>query len=852
MSLHDDLWDWTQKLADWQSDLLGRVLTGAGVDDDAVLANVLSAAGKAAMTPNCVRAVESDLPTSANSPSGLRLEAILDLENVGLIDDGERLAFNKNGITLIYGDNGAGKSSYSRILKASCRARGTAAKVLPNAFKVGAPGARSKAKVAFDVGSNTSVFEWSESAPPDQRLKGVSVFDSASARHYIDDKGRVAYQPAELEVITRLAVEQDRLGKRIEDMLHEIERGRPRFSDAEFMPGTQVRRLFDGINESTDIAPFEALAAVSDDEQIRRQELRRRLLELKQKNPHSVAKTNRERAKTLRQFAAQFDESGVLVGDDGSAAWAKLQERLAIAKQAASQFSAPGKPAHLLGVGSPSGTRMWSTAKEFAAQHGLGLDASASHGSCPLCLQSLNKLALERFGAFEEFVVGAIQTALDGVSKEHLELATRLNAAALVNDQDLAVLDALLSDVPALLKGTVEFRQTVAERATVLLSAAVNDGSPMSPVLPQNPGEAIRERANYLDADALELEQSADSTAATKIGAELAELDSRVALSQRRSDIQLAVSLARDAAVYRKAQGLLRTQALTAKKTEWADAAVTAALRAALTKELNALGADHLQVRLASKGKKGETELALELKDVKVGKTSEILSEGEQRALALAFFLAEVAVGSSDAPLVVDDPVSSLDHERRDHVAARLAEAAKTRQVIVFTHDIVFALALKKEAASRGANVADTRVFRAGSAAGRVTAGLPWRAEDVHGRVKKLRTELQTLTASEKKAADPEELRPPIEQWCKRLRDTWEQSVEEVVLGGVVYRFSPDVQTQRLKGVRVDDTVVKTVNDGMAWASKYVHDEAPAKNSPLPTCAQLAEQLSRLDGLVKS
>jgi hypothetical protein len=41
--------------------------------------------------------------------------------------------------------------------------------------------------------------------------------------------------------------------------------------------------------------------------------------------------------------------------------------------------------------------------------------------------------------------------------------------------------------------------------------------------------------------------------------------------------------------------------------------------------------------------------------------------------------------------IVFDDPVSSLDHMRREQIARRLAREAKVRQVNVFTHDLAFA-----------------------------------------------------------------------------------------------------------------------------------------------------------------
>ncbi len=49
--------------------------------------------------------------------------------------------------------------------------------------------------------------------------------------------------------------------------------------------------------------------------------------------------------------------------------------------------------------------------------------------------------------------------------------------------------------------------------------------------------------------------------------------------------------------------------------------------------------------------------------------------------------------------IVVDDPVSSLDHARMEAVAKRLVKEAKAdRQVIIFTHNLFFHHAVFEEA----------------------------------------------------------------------------------------------------------------------------------------------------------
>jgi DNA repair ATPase RecN len=71
-------------------------------------------------------------------------------------------------------------------------------------------------------------------------------------------------------------------------------------------------------------------------------------------------------------------------------------------------------------------------------------------------------------------------------------------------------------------------------------------------------------------------------------------------------------------------------------------------------------------------------------------KPSTVLSEGEQRVIALADFLAEALMRPAGAPLVFDDPVTGLDRRRAGYIVDRLTELSAERQVIVFTHDVWF------------------------------------------------------------------------------------------------------------------------------------------------------------------
>merc|ERR1711974_303229 len=86
---------------------------------------------------------------------------------------------------------------------------------------------------------------------------------------------------------------------------------------------------------------------------------------------------------------------------------------------------------------------------------------------------------------------------------------------------------------------------------------------------------------------------------------------------------------------------------------------------------------------------------------------NKVLSEGEQKTIALCEFLTELQLDTTVAPVVFDDPVNSLDHLIIQDVAKRLVDLSKDRQVIVFTHNVIFYnafFAQQKNALNRGLN----------------------------------------------------------------------------------------------------------------------------------------------------
>lgn len=126
----------------------------------------------------------------------------------------QELAFEPDGLTVIYGQNGAGKSGYARILKRACRSR-HAGEIMPDAFNPGPAGKAaaniliSKADVVHDP------LAWTDTGQPDPVLSAVCVFDKDCASVHVREKNEVTFRPFGLDIPDDLAFVCQRLKEKL-------------------------------------------------------------------------------------------------------------------------------------------------------------------------------------------------------------------------------------------------------------------------------------------------------------------------------------------------------------------------------------------------------------------------------------------------------------------------------------------------------------------------------------------------------------------------------------------------------------------------------------------------------------
>lgn len=833
---------WLNGLPLWQQDVARRLADRPDLDDDEyaeVLALVKGANGITLRTPAAVpRPISAADVAGDPGRSAVQLIAVGGLEGVGLVGKGERLTFAEMGLTVVYGPNASGKSSFVRALKKLCRTVDADCVVRPSVYDATGSRVVPSAEVTYRDGGEVINARTSLTGDVAVRLTGMSVFDSRCAELYTDRENTVQFVPSELHLLVRLADLQNRLRHTISEERDGLLAQRPAVDRYPEQTGVgSALRCLNGTGADPDLA---ALARLSPEEVTRLGQLRTAVATASTPTSRADAATARRESREARELSATLAALQDAVSGPASDRLREAAARDAAAREAV-RIDAQELIGPVEGIGSQPWAVLWQAARDFVAASG-GVFPPAAGQHCPLCLQPIAADASERMVHFERHVTGNVRIVATQRAQE-LE-----NALASV-----APARAPGARVP-LLAGLKEREPETAEVVDAFISAVEQHMAGMSadPAAAQPSGisaagaiTALIAWADSRDGHAATLEATDDPAALAALKSELAELEARVAFA---SDLERFVAWQQALASARaldRVHSALATNRISFAQKGLAESQLNGALETALDVEMKNLSCT-LPVASRTRTQLAETRVAVELKSATTARVCDIASEGERRALALAFFFAELAVAADLGGIIVDDPVSSLDDDRRWYIAERLVDESLRRQVIVFTHDLPFLFDLQTIAKKNGADPVIEGIWRFGDQVGRVDPDPPFTAMKLKQRIGKLKQRAQQWD-SRLPPATQEEAWRRVTDFYKDMRNTWERAVEEGLFKGVVQRFQREVKTLALKDVVITDELVKQVTDGMSRASMFVHDApAAAGVGPLPTRADLERDVAAL------
>ena len=851
-----EILQWSIDRPHWQRDALRRLVTKGELNETDILepSNLCKATHGLGDRVKSVPLDPNHLPRPGAGAKPVSLQSLTHHVGVNALAQNQTIEFGPS-LTVVYGANAAGKSGYTRILKRACRARG-AEEILGNVVSGIAPG-RPSATIRFMAEGERRNYLWCDDQPPNPFLSRVSVFDHHCASVYVEKQTDVAFRPMGLDLFDKLSNTCEAVKKILEKERSTLESQKLQFPDV--AEGTTVHDLITNLTSLTNPETVKNLALLTKTEKARRDDLRNRIRDLRADDPERIAQAIELRAKRAMVLVSRVKNSleicsGTKIEELFTAREKKMKTRRVVEQLKRETF----QEQPLLKTGSDAWRKLWNAAERFSmsdAYPDRDFPFTEEDSRCVLCQEKLTEEAVARLRQFRDFLSSTAQNDDDRATAEYEEKQKEMSEVLVLDAPATEALHEVRLDDFGLAEA-VQMCLVAAETRREKVTDALIDGSPCPGNLPSLTFDVhvLIGYVQNLENRASELREPDQQMTLNQLSDELNELEARQILSDNESEVLEAIERKKRIAAYELCVGETRTNTITRKSSAVTTRAVTEQLTSSFSQELDALRFHHVEIQMvAAGGSRGSLYHRLQLRRAPGAEVSKVVSEGEARCLSIASFFAELSTAAERSAILFDDPVSSLDHNWRNNVAERLVVEGLSRQVIVFTHDIVFLHALVEKAEEFDVELKRQYLRREQTGAGLSSQQLPWPAMRVRDRIRHLNALWQDASKTHRKG-NQEMYEIEASRIYGLLREAWERGFEEVLLAGTVERYRNSVQTKhaiQLADICAEDC--KELDAGMTKCSRWLpgHDQSPADNSPFPAPSEVNDDIKSLDDWIQ-
>jgi hypothetical protein len=776
-------------------------------------------------------------PSNLEAAEPLIIDKLHDVTGVNALVQGAIIEPHE-ALTILFGENGTGKTGYSRIFKALAASRTADEVILGN---IDVPSTQSQsATVNYHLGDQAKALTWKgeRGVAPFTRM---SIFDSPCVNFHVDDDLEYTYVPAALALFNHVIAGLKEVQARIEEATTQLRSGAETLRDR-FPRESSAYPLIETLGAATDLTALRDMADSEPDLGQRIEVLRQAVAALEANTISAQITTAAHLVRVLTEAkAATTTLTAFDVANYNELLRQRTELRSDYQQFRDELFSAAGLPAP------PEET--WQDFVAAGETYRAHLVEVGAHDPdhCLYCRQPLTDAARSLITKYSDYLADKISADI-GAADEAIAAATLELRQAATSDVASFLAEHADSDTSEL-----SFHAAVDETYALLTGLQRSINAADSAALD---AERLTRLATTID--------EADDDARRQLAALKAQAEDRVTVlaqkKKERDELIAAAELARSwPTIERQVNDAKEAERLTilAKAIPTLSRTVTSLAKTASDQLINqnfdalfheecaALRAPLLTVDFIGRQGKAQRRKMIGGKI----KPSKVLSEGEQKVLAMADFLAEARLAGITAPIIFDDPVSSLDHRRIREVAERIAGLAKDHQVIVFTHDILLATNLLAlfEKSKRCAYFQVTDEVGKGEVA-RAT-GPRW------DTVKSLTKRINDIIA----AADKEsgEARAAlvwtgygwIRSWC-------EVFTEQELLQGVTQRYQPNVRMTVLPQIKPQalGDAIAAVTRIFEDACRYIdgHSQPLATQNVSPTLSGLKQHWQELQDARKA
>ena len=841
-TIWDELNAWGRSLADWQ-----RYIISYGVRDGTLTDERMEEAYRLFLRNRGLDNGNEELPHIPNSVTGrataegtpLTLQAVKSLQNVNAIPEVSQVTFGSQ-LTIIYGHNGAGKSGFSRILSCACFSR-SSPQIIHNIYDDDAPDAPATAQFVVNRGNGPDEAIAFTDGDEHDELRRVSVFDSSVARIHLAEENELGFQPTGFDVFDEAFRAVGLLIQKLDADINA--KTRPNKFDQLFSDPGPVADKIAALNAKSDKAELRALAAFGDAEKQRLDEVARQEQKLLAKSP----------VETLKALAtAKIDIEALqkkvlgLLSALGNGACEEARGLLDGHKAALLEAVKAGSETVSHPRLDQTGSAHWD---DFVlASRKLGQTEGETYPTegdpCLLCHRPLDgpsATLISRMWGFLDHEARKAAVAVDEQLNQNVAQLKAIDCALLPDESRIR---ADISKINPGLVGEIDAVSATFDKRRNALVAALEQGDVEA--LPTgdltSPGKALGKALKEIEAQEAALREGKFEELLAKLKAEHIALRQRQVLSKNIDDV---IAFVQDLAWIEKA-GSSRpsTRFVTDRQKAVFAKLIEGNYKNCLKEECSKLDCS-LPFEFKARGSAGKTLRGLKAKGGH--KPDDIFSEGEQRALSLADFLTEVNLNPTSAAIVLDDPVTSLDHQRKIAIAKRLVEEAGVRQVIIFTHDMVFLTLLSDHAEAAGRAVLGHWVERKDGVPGHVNIDDTPANTKIYRRTTKAKEFLERA----KKSSGREKV-DLVRSGAGALRRTIEEVVVYHLFKNTVRRWNEQIRLGAVTKISWSDDVADEIVALQDDTSRLLegHSNSDEFAGGMPDVDGLEKLIARVDAVI--
>ncbi|WGL99932.1 AAA family ATPase (plasmid) [Arsenophonus sp. aPb] len=770
------------------------------------------------------------------------LHSISDIQGVALLAENQTLEFSNENLIIIYGENGTGKSSYTNILKHCCLTRGDQPEIIGNAFNKNNP--IPQAKISVICNEKKIQYFWNPEKPSIDILKSIRVFDSLSAHHYINKEDELGFKPIGLNLLSELskAVNHVKLNMEEDNMANNGLINLPELTScsvtAEFITKLSANTNEDDIN--LHIASVEELQRI--------EPLKKEIIQSKSQTVKIKKEELQQNIRILTPLKKICEDILNLLSDE---AFENLKKQYVdkIKKETFAenmrQQTLKGLP--LESIGGLNWLSLWQEAKNFIVKETKKkIFPLKKEEYCPLCLQEIDERSEKRMANLDKYLNA--QAAKEAKKAKDLfdQNINELSNISLSLNSYEAALNLLNLHQDNLDKKFKKLFSKLEERKKLFSTSNLPEKIEKLDLKCIDELKYIftniemQIESLYSDEDLLKL--------INKKELELSHLEDKKYVQENKENIISNIRRYKRIRMQDKILSECNTKSISDISSTINQSNVVQPLMDAFKNELSEFGFNRFNVEVDSRNKRGNQQFKISISNSKISTVAKIASEGEQRCIAIACFLAEMKADSRKSAVIFDDPVNSLSHGWSKRVAKRLVDESKERQVIIFTHSLTFCKLLLESAESKDIKHSNFTFERSFRDAGIIRCHAPWPALTTGGRIKALRKKLENIKKRSKNNTI-NQIHNECYNFYGYLRESWERLVEEKLLNKVVTRFERGIQTNRLsKLTDICQDDIDKINKAMKKCSTYLrgHDSATAIGEPYISIEEMEQDLNTI------